>query len=251
MATDPPEVGGPAPTLWDAEPAVKLDPVPKAATVLRSEPSGPDRRRLLWRDSATILIGVVLALLAVQVILPGNGLLPTGSPTPIPTGVAIGSGLPPVSLGPGQTFGPIIDPSLGIDATPTPIPVITMGPPPTPKPSPSPSPKPTASAAPAPKPSKSPPRPSVGPSATPAPPVASFSYNQTGDLTFDFSNTSTTGEVSVSWDFGDSSALDTTSNPTHVFPGPGDYPVLLTATWPGGSDTASHTVHVAPLPTPS
>lgn len=208
-----------------------------------------DRRRLLWRDSATILIGVVVALLAVQALLPGTGIVPAGSPSPDPSGIAIGSFLPQVSLAPGETFGPIVNPSLGIDATPTPIPVITLAPSPSPTPPPGPTPRPTPTPRATPKPTPKPtPTHTPAPTDTPAPPVASFSWNQTGDLTFDFSNSST-GDTSWQWDFGDS-GTSSQQNPTHDFPSSGDYTVTLTVTGPGGTDTATHVVHVEPLPTP-
>jgi hypothetical protein len=101
----------------------------------RSRGADDDRRRQLWRDSATILIGVVLVLLAGQVFIPQQTAGPAGSATPLPSEIAIGSVQAPVSLPPGATFGPIINPSLGVDASPTPIPVITMGPTPSPSPS--------------------------------------------------------------------------------------------------------------------
>jgi hypothetical protein len=98
------------------------------------------RRRQLWRDSATLLIGAVVALLAFQVLVPRGAGVPLSSPLDLPSGVAIGSVGPPATLRPDPTFGPIVDPSLGIDATPTPIPVITLPPKPkaTPKASASP-----------------------------------------------------------------------------------------------------------------
>lgn len=144
------------------------DLAPEAApteVVQRSDPqqlSYPpvDPRRVLWRDSATILVFVVIALLGIQTFLPGSTGLPTDSSIPSP--IILRSLPPGVTLAPGETLGPIIDPSLGVDATPTPIPVITLGPPtPTPGPSPSGSPKPS------PKPSA---KPSVGPSVPPSVP---------------------------------------------------------------------------------
>ncbi|HUQ44794.1 MAG TPA: hypothetical protein VM451_10355 [Candidatus Limnocylindria bacterium] len=135
-----------------------------------------ERRRLLWRDSATILIGVVIALLVGQMIFPQRVGTPVQTGGEIPSGIVIGSVGPSFSLPPGVTFGPIIDPSLRIDATGTPIPVITMGPTPTPSPSPSPSLKPSGSLKPtgSPRPSgslKPTPKPSPKPSATAAPPT--------------------------------------------------------------------------------
>jgi cell division septation protein DedD len=143
-----------------------------ADAVRRSRFDPDDRRRLLWRDTATILIAVVLALLAGQVFLPQQTAGPAGSATPFPSAIAVGSVGPPVTLRPGATFGPILNPSLGVDATPTPIPVITLGP--SPSPSPSPSIQPSASVRPSekptPKPSvKPPPQPTQKPTATPTP----------------------------------------------------------------------------------
>ncbi|HET7181372.1 MAG TPA: hypothetical protein VFI15_03985, partial [Candidatus Limnocylindrales bacterium] len=102
--------------------------------------SRPDPRVVLWRDSASILVVVVLALLLWQTFAP----VETGTPTdsgPAPTRGVVTSLPPGVTLAPGFTFGPILPPSLAIDATPTPIPVITLGPSPTPSPTPKPSPK--------------------------------------------------------------------------------------------------------------
>lgn len=129
--------------------------------------SGPhaavDRRRILWRDSATVLVFVVLALLGARAFLPGTALAPVD--TPLPSGVVTGTRPPGFSLPPGVTFGPIIDPSLGIDATPTPIPVITLGPSPSPSPKTTPKPKP-----PTPKPTT--PKPATPPPPTDPPPSA-------------------------------------------------------------------------------
>lgn len=110
--------------------------------------TGPDPRVTLWRDSATILAGVVIALLAWQSFGPRDTGAPGGSGD-IPSGVTVGSLPPGRSLPPGVTFGPIVPPSLDINATPTPIPVITMGPTPSPSPSPSPSRTPRPSKTPA------------------------------------------------------------------------------------------------------
>lgn len=135
-----------------------------------------DRRRILWRDSATILIGLILAILAFQTFAPGGVGTAAASGSPIPSGVSIGTLPPPISLPPGITFGPIVDPSLGVDATPTPIPVITLGPSPSPSPSPSPEPTPTPTRKPPPKPSTAPATstaPSTAPSPSPTEPAAS------------------------------------------------------------------------------
>jgi hypothetical protein len=250
MATEPPNVGGPPP-LWDGGPTRAALVIPNARVT--SNP-GPivDRRRLLWRDSATILIGLVIALLAAQALLPGYSLLPTGSPTPEPSGIAIGSFLPPLSLAPGETFGPIIDPSLGIDATPTPIPVITLGPSPSPTPSPSatpktvPTPKPSTKPKPTPTPAPNPtPTPAPTPVVTPppTPPTAGFTWAENLPLTIDFTNTST-NDTSWDWDFGDGQPNSSAQNPTHVYLSSGTYNVTLTVQGPGGSDAVTIQVDV-------
>ena len=117
----------------------------------KPSPAG-DPRRILWRDAAGILVVVVIALLAAQTLLPRGTSGPTD--TAIPSGIVIGSLPPGSTFQPPTTFPPIVDPSLGIDATPTPIPVITLGP--SPKPTPRPTPKPTV-------------RPSASPPASPIP----------------------------------------------------------------------------------
>ena len=216
-----------------------------------------DRRRQLWRDSATILIVVVLALLAGQVFIPQQTAGPAGSATPLPSTVAIGSLPPPVSLPPGATFGPILNPSLGVDATPTPIPVITMGPTPSPSPSPSPSIAPPSvrpSVKPTVKPTIKPsPKPTRTPSAsstTPARPTAGFTLSaatiSVGE-TVDFTDTSTGSITSWLWDFGDG-ATSTATNPSHTYLAPCDCTVILTVTGPGGNDSVSHPVTVNVLP---
>ena len=220
-----------------------------------------ERRRLLWRDSATILIGVVIALLVGQMIFPQNVGTPIQTSGEIPSGINIGSTGRSFSLPPGVTFGPIIDPSLAIDATGTPIPVITMGPTPTPGPSASPSvkpsgsPKPSGSIKPTPKPSKTPgssgpaptptPTPEPTPEPTPAPPVAHFSWDPASPVVLQdvqFTNTST-GDSSWDWDFGDGGS-STAQNPSHAYALPGDYTVKLTVTGAGGSDSVTHTFTV-------
>ncbi len=55
----------------------------------------------------------------------------------------------------------------------------------------------------------------------------------------------TTGNVTARlWDFGDG-ATSTATNPAHTYLEPGAYTVSLTATGPGGSDTASKSAYVA------
>lgn len=63
-----------------------------------------------------------------------------------------------------------------------------------------------------------------------------------------FTNTSTGTITGYSWDFGDSSPVDTTASPSHNYTVAGVYTVTLTVTGPGGSDqtTASVTANTAP-----
>ncbi|MEZ0241665.1 MAG: hypothetical protein ACAH65_12790 [Chloroflexota bacterium] len=128
---------------------------------------GTLQQRILWRDSATILSGVIIAMLLAEAVIPTNLGGEGGTPTPDPTTVTVMAPLPTFRLaGGGATPGEVVDPNLPLNR-PTIIPVITL-PPPTRKPSPSPSPTPRASV----RPSASP---TVRPSATPpptAPPTA-------------------------------------------------------------------------------
>ncbi len=74
----------------------------------------------------------------------------------------------------------------------------------------------------------------------PAAPVADFTVSTTsGDVPLSVSFTNlTTGDVTgYSWDFGDGNGSSGT-NPTHTYNAAGTYTVSLTATGPGGSDTA-------------
>lgn len=49
---------------------------------------------------------------------------------------------------------------------------------------------------------------------------------------------------SFEWDFGDGSPRSTLPNPTHIYLNAGQYPVTLTATGQGGSNTATNTVTI-------
>jgi len=140
--------------LSEAEIEARLGIPSTATTRVRPSPDAPPdparysttRRRVLWRDSATILIGVVLALLAVRYVLPAAPASSLESPSPHDTGlVAAGSPIPSqpaidTSL---PTIGNVVPSGLHLDATPTLIPVITL-PPPTPTPAPTATPGPTA-----------------------------------------------------------------------------------------------------------
>jgi hypothetical protein len=226
---------------------------PVAAYAHDADPTD-DRRRILWRDSATILIGVILALLAYQTFVPGGVGGPTGSETPFPSGVSVGTLPPPVSLPPGVTFGPIVDPSLGVDATPTPIPVITLGPSPSPSPSPSPTASPTRKPTPKPsvKPATAPPPPSASPTPTaPPPPSVTVSCN-VPTLSMTVTCTSTPGNIqagSQAWTTNGAGAVDSGGDGTNTFvytytDVAGTYFVRVTVTGLDGTTTTFDEVNV-------
>lgn len=198
--------------------AVATDPV-EASPPRRAAPDPHDRRRTLWRDSVTIVAGVVLSLLALQLAgAPAGGPLPTESPSAEASDVAVRTLAPPASMPPAATLGPVVDPSLGLDATPTPVPVITLGP----------SPRPTP---------------------TPAPPVAGFTFVQAStSLKVTFTNTSTGRITSYRWTFGDGT-ISVLKNPVRTYTAPGTYSVRLTVSGPGGSSTRTRSVTVKAPPT--
>ena len=71
-------------------------------------------------------------------------------------------------------------------------------------------------------------------------PVASFNTSATSgnwDLPVQFDSTSTGPITTLSWDFGDG-GTSSRPNPIHTYTAAGIYTVTLTATGPGGSDTA-------------
>ncbi len=85
------------------------------------------------------------------------------------------------------------------------------------------------------------------------PVIASFSCVMAGDtepfvdiqgfapVEISCTNTSTNAS-SFSWDFGDGSAVVTSESPTHTYTGDVDGLITLTATGPGGTDTATQSV---------
>jgi PKD repeat protein len=84
------------------------------------------------------------------------------------------------------------------------------------------------------------------------PPTAAFSVTPTsGDapLTVQFTDTSTGGATSWSWDFGDGHT-STAQNPSHLYTDPGTFTVTLTASNSNGSSTASTVVEASAPPTP-
>ncbi|MBT5737207.1 MAG: PKD domain-containing protein [Planctomycetes bacterium] len=77
----------------------------------------------------------------------------------------------------------------------------------------------------------------------PPPPVAGFTPDSAGGETpiaVSFSNSSTGDITGYSWNFGDGGS-STAVNPSHTYTSAGTYTVILTATGPGGSDTATCT----------
>ncbi|MEO1448420.1 MAG: PKD domain-containing protein [Bacteroidota bacterium] len=68
-----------------------------------------------------------------------------------------------------------------------------------------------------------------------------------------FSNSTSPGDATYAWDFGDTSNGSTETNPTHTYQNPGSFDVLLVAveTATGCSDSSSQSVNVQTLPTNS
>jgi hypothetical protein len=209
------------------------------------------RRRVLWRDSATILIGVVLALLAARLVLPAPAASDSGpSPgTTILIAVASATPTPPITPTPIPTLGNVVPTGLHLDATPTPPPLITL-PPATPRPTPTPTlapgqtprptPTPTPKVTPKPTPTRTP-----APTPQPAPvvvihcPVATLSMtascNSTGSLYVK--------GATYAWTFGDGGTA-TTASASHLYLTPGTYTVQLTITNATGSGQDTTTVTV-------
>ncbi|NCO55203.1 MAG: PKD domain-containing protein, partial [Bacteroidetes bacterium] len=77
-------------------------------------------------------------------------------------------------------------------------------------------------------------------------PVANFTFARADSIapcTVTFTNTSTNA-TSYVWNFGDSTATDTTVNPIHIFTTDGVFTVQLTATSSSGSNSVQKTVNV-------
>ena len=83
------------------------------------------------------------------------------------------------------------------------------------------------------------------------PPAATFTASpESGDapLEVSFDASGSAGDITAySWNLGDGATL-TGATVTHEFTSAGDYPVILTVTGPGGSDSAEQTVSVAATP---
>jgi surface-anchored protein len=221
-----------------------------------------NRRRILWRDSAFILIGVILALLLAQILLPNGAGTGTGDPTEFPTGAALGLTFAPRTPAPGETFGPILDPDLGIDATPRPSPVITLGPTrrpvtiPSATPGASPSPRITPKAPTAPPPPTAPPTdqptPDVTPTPAPPPPTVEISCQVPAlSMTVTCSSSSTHIRAdSQVWDPGGTGTQggggNTTASIEWTYDLPGVYTVQLTVTGDDGSTASDQATVTVP-----
>jgi PKD repeat protein len=84
------------------------------------------------------------------------------------------------------------------------------------------------------------------PANPPRPPVPTAAFSvSTAPLVASFTDQSTGVINSRSWDFGDGQT-STEQNPTHPYATHGVYPVSLTVTGPGGTDTTSQDVTVNP-----
>ncbi|MEA2110063.1 MAG: S8 family serine peptidase [Pseudomonadota bacterium] len=81
---------------------------------------------------------------------------------------------------------------------------------------------------------------------SPLPPASDFTSNiksGVGQLSVQFTDSSTGEITSWSWNFGDGTT-STDQNPIHVYQQPGTYNVSLTVTGPGGSTTESKTAYI-------
>ena len=63
-------------------------------------------------------------------------------------------------------------------------------------------------------------------------------------VTVKFTDLSTGVITSRLWNFGDSTAFDTTKNPVHTFTKPGSYTVTLTVTGPGGTNSSVQAAYI-------
>jgi PKD repeat protein len=176
-------------------------------------------------DTLTILGGAVLAVLLVNLSGFGAPMVDAGSPTPPDTGLVVARSEAPIpTLPPLDTLGPIVNSSVGIEATPTPIPIITLGP--------SPSVDASASLGPSPKPT---PRPTP-----PPPPVAFFTCPTVHDLVIfcDGSASTHAQPGSYAWTFGDTTT-GTGITIQHTYAAYDTYTVTLTVTGLDGATTST------------
>jgi hypothetical protein len=220
-----------------------------------------EAKRLLWRDSATILVGVVLALLAVQLFLRFAPATSSSSPSPFGSELVVGpADSTGSSSGPGFTLGPVVDPSLGIDVRPTKRPDRTLPPtgsqPPqvTQPPSPVVTPRPTRAPTPPPTPAPTQPPVTDPPVTDPPPPPANAQVacdapvGQTVTCTSSSTDILSNSEV---WDMGAPGAVISGGNGsssitwTYTDLGPFTATVTLTVTGADGTtDSATAQVDI-------
>ena len=84
--------------------------------------------------------------------------------------------------------------------------------------------------------------------------IANFSANVTSGcnpLLVNFTNSSTGGATTFDWDFGDGTGHSTLTTPSHNYQTPGSYTVILIATGPSGSNTATKTNYITVFASPS
>ena len=221
----------------------------------RMDADALDRRRQLWRDTALMLSGLVVALLVANLVLPQIAGLAGPSPSPATSGLVAGPSASAQGAA-GATQEPIQDPGLGI-ATPTPIPVITLPPtgtsaPATPRPIVTP--RPTRAPTP-PPPTKPPPTPTPTPEITPEPPPdphAVVSCDAPVGLTVTCTSSSTNEQPgSEVWDMGGAGVLVDGGNGSSTITWLYDdiagspYTVTLTVTGLDGVTTDSATTQVS------
>jgi hypothetical protein len=211
-----------------------------------------NRRVVLWRDSATILIFVILALLAARYLLPGNTGIASATETPGTSAILVGS-LPAqtgLTFSAPPTLGNVVNPSLGLDATPTPVPIITL-PPPTPTPVPTPTLAPGATPKITPRPSHTP-VPTHTPAPTPTAPHASLATPTCdtpggNSITFDGSGStagSAGGPLIYEWNFDEGVGfVPGTAMISHTFTS-GTYGVILKVTDASGKSDVTSPVSV-------
>ena len=210
----------------------------------RIESEALDRRRQLWRDTAIILSALLGALLLGNLVVPQLSGVASASPSPAPAGESMGALA--------GSDAPILEPSLGIDATSAPKPVKTLPPtgtsaPARPAATPRPTPRPTRTPTP-PTPTPTPtPKPEPTPEVTPIPaPTVHVSCTALPALTVSCSST-TTDEVpgSQAWDMGGPGTVVTGGNGsgsiTFTYDAEGTYHVVLSITGLDGSSKADGT----------
>jgi len=264
------------PDRWDDEAAEVEEPTTDTAQTVaiaggrsferrdldRMDAEALDRRRQLWRDTAMILSAMIGVLLVTNLVFPQIAGIASASPSPAPTGITIGPGTS--ADAPSGTDAPVVDPGLGIDASPSPVPVITLPPtgtfaPPrpgtTPRPTVRPTPRPTVRPTPTPNPTPTPtptpgptPTPEITPAPTPIPPpVANFDCTPGPGLVLSCTDFSTDA-TSWTWDWGDGTS-DTGSNPPdHTYSSDiSPVTVTLTVDGPGGpADQRSKVYNLVP-----